>query len=305
LTEKNSKEETYSYSRITSFSKCPRAYKYRYVDKIREAFTSVEAHMGRAVHEALAWLYEARESEGTADCSTLLAKFDDEWRAGLGTRTRLIRQGDSFEARQELGRAMLKEHHAGPFSDDRLTTVATEQNLSTRLNGHYRYRGIIDRLGRDAEGALHLIDYKTTGRPPERLDDEGSLQLRSYGMLALEEHGGATARLTYQFLKNRSELSETFRAGDTEDLARDLASRISRAEAASDFPAQPSALCAWCGYREMCDVSGFYEGSGSSASSADPAVCPRCDGRLRLRKGQFGAFLGCANYPRCRYTKNA
>ncbi|MCH7551254.1 MAG: type I DNA topoisomerase [Proteobacteria bacterium] len=36
---------------------------------------------------------------------------------------------------------------------------------------------------------------------------------------------------------------------------------------------------------------------------ADPRQCPTCaDGRLNLKLGKFGAFIGCANYPDCRYT---
>lgn len=33
-------------------------------------------------------------------------------------------------------------------------------------------------------------------------------------------------------------------------------------------------------------------------------VCPRCGGRLMERNGRYGPFLGCSNYPRCRYTRN-
>ena len=33
-------------------------------------------------------------------------------------------------------------------------------------------------------------------------------------------------------------------------------------------------------------------------------VCPRCGGELVLRKGKYGEFLGCKNYPRCRYTRD-
>lgn len=31
--------------------------------------------------------------------------------------------------------------------------------------------------------------------------------------------------------------------------------------------------------------------------------CPQCGGNLVLRTGKRGAFYGCANYPRCRYTR--
>jgi DNA topoisomerase-1 len=39
---------------------------------------------------------------------------------------------------------------------------------------------------------------------------------------------------------------------------------------------------------------------------SDPRACPRCGaGRLGLRiGGNTGAFIGCSNYPECRYTRN-
>jgi DNA topoisomerase-1 len=37
---------------------------------------------------------------------------------------------------------------------------------------------------------------------------------------------------------------------------------------------------------------------------ADPRACPLCsDGRLSLKLGRFGAFVGCSNYPECRFTR--
>lgn len=33
-------------------------------------------------------------------------------------------------------------------------------------------------------------------------------------------------------------------------------------------------------------------------------LCPRCGGELVLRKGKYGQFYGCSNYPRCKYTTN-
>ena len=37
---------------------------------------------------------------------------------------------------------------------------------------------------------------------------------------------------------------------------------------------------------------------------SDPRVCPECGkGRLSIKLGKFGAFIGCSNYPECKYTK--
>jgi DNA topoisomerase I len=38
--------------------------------------------------------------------------------------------------------------------------------------------------------------------------------------------------------------------------------------------------------------------------SGDPRACPLCaGGRLSLKLGRYGAFVGCSNYPECRFTR--
>jgi DNA topoisomerase-1 len=40
------------------------------------------------------------------------------------------------------------------------------------------------------------------------------------------------------------------------------------------------------------------------ADGTDPRACPTCGvGRLSLKTGKYGAFIGCSNYPECRYTR--
>ena len=39
-------------------------------------------------------------------------------------------------------------------------------------------------------------------------------------------------------------------------------------------------------------------------AGTDPRACPSCAiGRLSLKVGKFGAFIGCSNYPDCRFTR--
>ncbi len=45
----------------------------------------------------------------------------------------------------------------------------------------------------------------------------------------------------------------------------------------------------------------FFPADGNGG---DPRSCPSCEeGRLSLKLGKFGAFIGCANYPSCRFTR--
>ena len=42
----------------------------------------------------------------------------------------------------------------------------------------------------------------------------------------------------------------------------------------------------------------------AKADGSDPRACPSCGtGRLSLKLGKFGSFIGCSNYPECRYTR--
>lgn len=46
---------------------------------------------------------------------------------------------------------------------------------------------------------------------------------------------------------------------------------------------------------------------GGQLSDDDAAMeesCPRCGSPMARRKGRYGSFWGCTNYPMCRYTKN-
>ena len=45
----------------------------------------------------------------------------------------------------------------------------------------------------------------------------------------------------------------------------------------------------------------FFPARGDGS---DPRLCPACNkGRLGLKLGKFGGFIGCSNYPECRYTR--
>ncbi len=45
----------------------------------------------------------------------------------------------------------------------------------------------------------------------------------------------------------------------------------------------------------------FFPAKGDGS---DPRVCPACQkGQLSLKLGKFGAFIGCSNYPECRFTR--
>lgn len=42
---------------------------------------------------------------------------------------------------------------------------------------------------------------------------------------------------------------------------------------------------------------------GKSNKTDEDIMCPECGGLLVKRKGKYGGFIGCSNYPDCKYTR--
>lgn len=58
--------------------------------------------------------------------------------------------------------------------------------------------------------------------------------------------------------------------------------------------------------REMVSDSQHVENLRTAAREAyatiNSGICPKCGGHLVERHGEYGAFYGCSNYPKCRFT---
>lgn len=336
--------DTFSHSRLTLLDDCPRRYRFRYVEKRPEAFTTAEAFMGTMVHEALQAAYLQREESAAPSEESVVARYREAFARGAGSHVRVVQEGGRLESFRDEGEAMLRRHLRGTFAEDRLETLAVEPQVRVEIvaaapggeepAGTRTYVGYIDRLARDRDGTLHVIDYKTSKRIPESAGQAG-LQLRGYGLGVFEKHGGVEVGLRWEYLRHDRALVETMPRSLGGEVATELGRRIGRAlqaERQGDFPARPSNLCRWCGYREDCDASPFFAAPGESAAHGEaspPAVagrqggesrgpgtrtgdrdaapgdacCPICASALRRRSSSRGELVACARYPDCSFAR--
>lgn len=63
-----------------------------------------------------------------------------------------------------------------------------------------------------------------------------------------------------------------------------------------------------CSNFPKCRFSMDFKGNEETISSSDNGenslVCPECGGELKKREGKYGTFLGCSNFPKCRYSRD-
>src|ERR1700750_96718 len=139
--------------------------------------------------------------------------------------------------------------------------------------------------------------------------------LKDRGYVKLEKkrlHGEDKGRVVVAFLESffSRYVEYDFTAGLEEQLDRISNNEISWQQVLKDF---------WSGFigavdeikdlrvAQVLDVLDEMLGPHiypPRADGGDVRQCPSCgSGRLNLKAGKFGAFVGCSNYPECRYTR--
>ena len=292
----------YSYSAISSFKSCPRSFEFRYLKREKEAFVSVERHMGSCVHEVLNWAYDQRLKQSEPDLSELDMVYKKFWNTPNLHQVRVIRVEKSLEDYYRDGLDLLSSFFQRVFPVDGSTTMMLEHRFELALKGGQSYRGIIDRVARQPEGLIRITDFKT-GSVSGPADD---LQLPSYALYIFNQYPDDKIEICYEALQPRETIVVPYNRNLASGVTEELEKEIDGIEKTTQYPAKPSRLCQWCGYQGICESA--HESvreldiQVASESKEPERFCPECGSLLKSRKGKYGPFLGCTNYPECRYT---
>jgi putative RecB family exonuclease len=247
---------TWSHSRIGLYDQCPLAYRYRYLEGVPDAFTTIEQHLGRVVHDVLERAYAERSQGRPVDGRWMAAAYERLWGSADLEAYRIVKPGKTADAYRGEGLAMVGAYHARVFSVDTSETVSLEHRFSLDLDAGagVAWAGIIDRLARRGDGMLRIIDYKTGTSPPDPRTDR---QLQSYALHVFEEHRVDTVELCIEGLRAGVTLAAPFSASQAGGVRTHLLARIVEIERSSAWPARPTALCAWCGFNVICPEAGW------------------------------------------------
>lgn len=253
-------QAAYSFSRITTFEQCARRFRYRYIDGVKEAFRGVEAFMGQQVHAVLEWLFQERDRGAVRTLEEAVAFYCDQWDHNIGVgrgAVRVIKENDSLEAQRRSGAEMVASFYRTRFLADRLETIANEKHFMLKLADRYSYQGFIDRLARDADGLIHVIDYKTGRARQGSFGGKEADQLESYALAIFADTEVEQMELVLEFLRPGKVFTRRVYRDDAPKIERSLLARIRDVEGSTVFPPQPGVLCRWCGYNDICDASGL------------------------------------------------
>ena len=259
-----------SFSRIDTYGNCPRRFRYRYVDRLPTR-PSPHLSFGTSIHAALE-AYHDRKHPTQPPVEELLATLYEVWDARGYAELPREEQLEAYRHAQQV----LRRYHARGWDDTR-TTAATEAWFELPVAYEAVVVGSIDRIDVDADGALHVVDYKTNRRARPRAEVAASLQLALYALACRHLFGALPATVALDFVV--AGVTVAVPVGEMDlDRARTVVLETAAAIRQERFPFTPNRLCDWCDHRSVCPAF-----QGDAATTYGAAVADAAARRRRLR----------------------
>src|SRR4030042_4180095 len=177
---------------LNMFQQCPRQYKYQYIDHLGDIYRKARPYftMGDHVHATLKdFLSAVPVSERN------LLKLEDL----LREKWRRNRKGfNDVEDEKRWGQKALKQlRWFAQNQDIAVTPFMIENNHRAELTDNILLKGRIDRVDKEADGSLYIIDYKT-GKMPAEINQ---LQLHIYALILSKKQDLPLKKASYLYLE--------------------------------------------------------------------------------------------------------
>jgi len=263
------KVKKYFPTQLTTYQQCPLKYKCSRDPEIRDKYRqpTPQLYMGSCVHDALEHFFDiSKVPVGERTYERLEALLRRAW-AGVDLspwkrdqrkeeRKRVF--GDDRDLEASWGKKALNLLYRYYLIADRTVVPFTaEQFHEAKLESGIVIAGKIDRIDRQEDGSLKVIDYKT-GKPPFKRDDESiaeeDLQLSMYAMVVMKKYGVPVTRCSLVFLAHDEEVGFSPSMEMLAAKAKVIEEVVTQIESDTEFAPRENNLCPWCEYREICPV---------------------------------------------------
>jgi len=262
----------FSYTQLAAFSNCPYQYRFAHVLKIPRRGKAVFS-FGKTMHltlQKLFMLINEKKGIGQADLFNHLdnrRQTTDDRNANknklvsINEIMELYKQSwidDWYEDKKQKedyrkkGKEILREFYE-KYNNDWPNAIMLEKGFNIKLPNDgelYTIRGMIDRIDK-ADGKLKIIDYKT-GTAKDKLSFNEKEQLLIYQLAVQDLFKQEIKSLAFYYLNNNSEVE--FLGTDEElEKVKEKAIATIKEIKKGEFPAQPSKLCKYCDFFDICE----------------------------------------------------
>ncbi|MEA3442506.1 MAG: PD-(D/E)XK nuclease family protein [Chloroflexota bacterium] len=241
-----------SPSSIATFRQCRLQYKFQYIDKLGEKYGRAKPYytMANHVHATLYDLFSLIPpwDRTLETAKTLLQKNWRRYRVGFRSRTDEKRWAE--RALGEITRFVAEQ-------DVTAAPMMLERPIEAEVSPGVILRGRVDRVDRQPDDSLHIIDYKT-GKLPEEIDWS---QLELHALILSHTTPYLVNRLSYFYLLPGIRESKEFDASALQQTAWDVLRVAREIREEKDYNPQPGHGCAGCDFSRICPAKddGYVE----------------------------------------------
>lgn len=230
----------FSPLRFRVFDTCRLRYRYQYLDRI-PARLRIQDTAGSLVHRVLCDFF-SKVPVDERNGERLVRMFSEGWEALSPRYLRMEGVDRLRESSLEELRLFAQRH------DLKATPFMVEPYFQVEVAPGVTLFGRLDRIDEEADGTLHVIDYKTGSHPDEV--DVG--QLRLYAIMAEESLGKPVSRLSFWYLSDGQVSTTDLSEDDNRRAREELLAAVSEMANVSEFPATIGPQCGHCPYLHAC-----------------------------------------------------
>ncbi len=239
----------WSVSKAALAQKCPKAFRFRYVDQL-PSVSGTEARVGTVVHRSLELQLQGTppdqaETQAIGESSDLTSVEAEKVRTFYEACTSYVKRIETFKAKYPIAR----EFHEVRWA------IGADGGPADYNDPKALMRGAVDHalMTDDRHKTVYIIDHKTGRR--KHMDEFGR-QLDTYAVFAVSNTETGAVKPGIHFVKDAQLEWATLRARDyTVKVLRPWLANYLAAVANSrgDFQPKPQVLCGWCDYLPRCE----------------------------------------------------
>jgi len=235
-----------SPSGIGVFQQCRQQYKFVYIDKLGDRYRKAKPFftMANHVHATLKDFFTITpvESRTVETITRLLQKNWRRYQVGF-------RNADIEKRWQE--KALLQLSTFVQNTDVTIEPLTTEWSFETTITPGVILNGRIDRIDRQPDGTLHIIDYKTGNTPQEM----NWTQVRLNALSASRNLHLPVSKISYLYLASCTVASSKISSKDIDCTNWELLQIAHAINKEKNYIPMVGKWCSGCDFRSICPGS--------------------------------------------------
>jgi CRISPR/Cas system-associated exonuclease Cas4 (RecB family) len=232
---------TYSYSRISTYLRCPRLARFRYVEKTPPESVSIALPLGSAIHDAVAYSVH-RPDASTEELNKML---QDVFLSRIDATDAPVNfKGKTLEETYDQAEGMFNAYLKQPITG----VKSTEQHFEIPV-GDLRLEGFIDFITKD-----EIVELKTAARSYSQMQVDLNLQATCYAAAVMN---GEPVRVRFLVLTKtkvpKVQSITTWRSKEDVTILESVTRHVDSGFQKGVFPRNISVqTCSGCEFKEKC-----------------------------------------------------